>query len=124
MEIGSQECGGPGESFDGLRMCLRSHSRDCAGQTPGPHCACVQLPGSSLHKNYAKNVDSTHVCVCSLFYGVTWVFGANVTSKSHMGEMRDSDWSRPNLLRSDWLLLSVAPITTVSCKKLSNQKPT
>ena len=27
-----------------------------------------------------------------------------VTSISHMGEMRDSDWSRPNLLRSDWLL--------------------
>ena len=26
-----------------------------------------------------------------------------VTSISHMGEMRDSDWSRPNLLRSDWL---------------------
>ena len=31
---------------------------------------------------------------------------------SHMGEMRDSDWSRPNLLRSDWLLLIVAIITT------------
>ena len=26
--------------------------------------------------------------------------------------MRDSDWSRPNLLRSDWLGPSVAPITT------------
>ena len=30
-----------------------------------------------------------------------WAF---VTSISHMGQMRDSDWSRPNLLRSDWLL--------------------
>ena len=29
-----------------------------------------------------------------------------------MGEMRDSDWSRQNLLRSDWLLPSVALITT------------
>ena len=29
-----------------------------------------------------------------------------------MGEMRDSDWSRQNLLRSDWLGPSVAPITT------------
>ena len=29
-----------------------------------------------------------------------------------MGEMRDSDWSRENLLRSDWLLLNGAPITT------------
>ena len=29
-----------------------------------------------------------------------------------MGEMRDSDWSRENLLRSDWLLPTVAMITT------------
>ena len=36
-----------------------------------------------------------------------------VTSISHMGEMRDSDWSRPNLLRSDWLLLDVAICTTI-----------
>ena len=27
--------------------------------------------------------------------------------------MRDSDWSRPNLLRSDWLLLIGAIMTTV-----------
>ena len=27
--------------------------------------------------------------------------------------MRDADWSRENLLRSDWLLPSVAPITTL-----------
>ena len=29
-----------------------------------------------------------------------------------MGEILDSDWSRQNLLRSDWLLPIVAPITT------------
>ena len=29
-----------------------------------------------------------------------------------MGEMRDSDWSRPNLLRSDWLPIIVASMTT------------
>ena len=29
-----------------------------------------------------------------------------------MGEMRDSDWSRQNLLRSDWLLPRVATYTT------------
>ena len=29
-----------------------------------------------------------------------------------MGEMRDSDWSRENLLRSDWSGPSVATITT------------
>ena len=29
-----------------------------------------------------------------------------------MGEMRDSDWSRQKLLRSDWLPTIVAPITT------------
>ena len=38
-----------------------------------------------------------------------WAF---VTSISHMGEMRDSDWSRQILLRSDWLLPSVATMTT------------
>ena len=25
-------------------------------------------------KNYVKNVDSTVVCVCSFFHGVTWFF--------------------------------------------------
>ena len=29
-----------------------------------------------------------------------------------MGEMRDSDWSREILLRSDWLQPKVAPYTT------------
>ena len=38
-----------------------------------------------------------------------WAF---VTSISHMGEMRDSDWSREIVLRSDWLLPRVALITT------------
>ena len=38
-----------------------------------------------------------------------WAF---VKSISHMGQMRDSDWSRENLLRSDWLLPRVALITT------------
>ena len=31
---------------------------------------------------------------------------------SHMGEMRDSDWSRENLLRSDWLPIQRAICTT------------
>ena len=31
-----------------------------------------------------------------------------------MGEMRDSDWSRRNLLRSDWLLPRVAIYTTAT----------
>ena len=30
-----------------------------------------------------------------------------------MGEMRDSDWSRETLLRSDWLGLIVASMTTL-----------
>ena len=42
-----------------------------------------------------------------------------VTSISHMGEMRDSDWSRQILLRSDWLGPSVAIMTTTICIKLS-----
>ena len=29
-----------------------------------------------------------------------------------MGQMRDADWSRETLLRSDWLIPIVAPITT------------
>ena len=57
-------------------------------------------------------------CVCVFFipmgsrefYDHIWAF---VTSKSHMGEMRDSDWSRQILLRSDWLGLIVALITTI-----------
>ena len=28
--------------------------------------------------------------------------------------MRDSDWSRPNLLRSDWLPIHVATMTTLA----------
>ena len=39
-----------------------------------------------------------------------WAF---VTSISHMGEMRDSDWSRQILLRSDWLLPIGAIMTTI-----------
>ena len=35
-----------------------------------------------------------------------------VTSISHMGQMRDSDWSRQILLRSDWLPPFVAICTT------------
>ena len=38
-----------------------------------------------------------------------------------MGEMRDSDWSRPNFLRSDWLLPIVATITTAIPKFFSIQ---
>ena len=30
-----------------------------------------------------------------------------------MGEMRDSDWSRKFLLRSDWLPIHVASMTTL-----------
>ena len=36
-----------------------------------------------------------------------------------MGEMRDSDWSREKILRSDWLSPSVATITTNGPKQLN-----
>ena len=36
-----------------------------------------------------------------------------------MGEMRDSDWSRPNLLRSDWLPITGATMTTNIADPLS-----
>ena len=32
-----------------------------------------------------------------------------------MGKILDSDWSRQNLLRSDWLVLEGATITTEFC---------
>ena len=58
------------------------------------------------------------MCACSLFlwghvenHAHIW---AIVTSISHMGEMRDSDWSREILLRSDWLGPSVAIYTTIA----------
>ena len=44
------------------------------------------------------------------FYAQIWAY---VTSISHMGEILDSDWSRQKLLRSDWLPIIVASITTV-----------
>ena len=39
-----------------------------------------------------------------------------------MGEILDSDWSRQTLLRSDWLLLGVACITTGHALKYENSK--
>ena len=39
-----------------------------------------------------------------------------------MGEMRDSDWSREILLRSDWSGPSVATITTVRFRLLVHVK--
>ena len=55
-------------------------------------CACVLYPRGHV-SNHAQ----------------IWAF---VTSISHMGEMRDSDWSRQILLRSDWSLPRVALYTT------------
>ena len=44
-----------------------------------------------------------------------WAF---VTSISHMGQILNSDWSRQNLLRSDWLGPSVALCTTYLVNKI------
>ena len=56
-------------------------------------------------------------CVCVFF--IPWVtcqtmpkYGHLWRHISHMGEMRDSDWSRENLLRSDWSGLIGASSTT------------
>ena len=40
-----------------------------------------------------------------------------------MGEMRDSDWSRPILLRSDWLGLIGSIMTTVGKDVLGQKLP-
>ena len=115
MEIGSPACGGPGESFGGLRMCLRSHSRDCAGQTPW-----AQLRMRSTTRLFSIKLCEAcgfNSCVRVFFIPMGHVSNhaqiwAIVTSISHMGQMRDSDWSRENLLRSDWLGPLVATMTT------------
>ena len=39
---------------------------------------------------------------------------------SHMGEMRDSDWLRPKMLRSDWLGLMGSIITTESVGRIGS----
>ena len=69
-------------------------------------------------------MDSTLVCVCSLFHGVTCqtmpIYGHLWRQSVTWGEMRDSDWSRQILLRSDWSGPSVAPYTTR--KNSSNEK--
>ena len=78
--------------------------------TPSAHASIYQaLLSIKLCKQCRFNS-----CVCVFFIPMgsrglkQWV----VTSISHMGEMRDSDWSRHILLRSDWLLPSVAICTT------------
>ena len=38
-----------------------------------------------------------------------------------MGEILDSDWSRQNLLRSDWLLLKGATSTTTTEYRVSQK---
>ena len=55
-------------------------------------------------------------CVCVFFIprGSRGLKPWFVTSISHMGEMRDADWSRPHLLRSDWLGPQVALYTTLN----------
>ena len=116
--MGSPVCGGPGESLGGLRMCLRSHSRDCAGQTLGPHLR--MRPTTRLFSIKLCQACRFNSCVRVFF--IPWGHVSNhaqiwayVTSISHMGEMRDSDWSRQNLLRSDWSGPRVALITTDVC---------
>ena len=54
------------------------------------------------------------LCACVLYSygsrGFSWAIWRHI---SHMGEMRDSDWSRQILLRSDWLPIIGAIMTTL-----------
>ena len=94
-------------------MCLRSHSCDCAGQTLGPHLR-MRPTTQALFSLKLCEKCRFNSCVRVFFIprgsrGLKqWV----VTSISHMGQMRDSDWSRRNLLRCDWLPTRVALMTT------------
>ena len=71
---------------------------------------------------YAVNKTMSRMQIQLLCVRVLYSMGSRglkqwvVTSISHMGEMRDSDWSRPNLLRSDWSGLIGAIITTLVLK--------
>ena len=86
------------------------------GKRLGPNCACVQLPGFTRSLKLCEQCRFNS-CVRVFFipwghvnnYAQIWAF---VTSISHMGQILDSDWSRQNVLRSDWLLPSVALCTT------------
>ena len=135
-------CEGSGATFRGLRMRSRfmrklapRHAGDLVSRLAV--CACAYDPihvtaqgkrlGPIAHAFNYQALLSIKLCkqcgfnscvrVFFIFMGHVsnhahiWAF---VTSISHMGQMRDSDWSRQNLLRSDWLLPSVASMTT--CK--------
>ena len=105
-------CEGSGTTFRGLRMRSRSTRKwaprnagdlgsrlavcACAydpihvtaqGKRLGPNCACVQLPGSSLHKTM-QTMQIQLLCVRVLYsYGVTWILcpymGHSDVNKSH-----------------------------------------
>ena len=77
--------------------------------------ACHQVSRGSLKLCQECEFNS---CVCVFFipmgsrefYDHIWALWRHI---SHMGQMRDADWSRETLLRSDWLGPKVAPITTL-----------
>ena len=61
---------GPGESMGGLRMCLRSHSRDCAGETSGVELRMRPTCYQALRGTVIKTMQSMwikHLCVRVLF---------------------------------------------------------
>ena len=72
---------GPGEYFGGLRMCLRSHSRDCAGQKPWAEL-CMRP-------------TSTHLCA---FLWMRVFFTPCPESRSLIGRSgsREHKWGRSN----------------------------
>ena len=57
-----------------------------------------------------------------VFFMVTWfsmpIYGHVWRQWGHMVQMRDSDWSREFLLRSDWLLIIGATFTTINFSSL------
>ena len=81
--------------------------------------ACYQASRGSL-----KLCEECRFNSCVRVFFIPWRSRGlkqwDVTSISHMGEMRDADWSRENLLRSDWLGPSVALYTTNLFKAVEN----
>ena len=73
--------------------------------------ACTQ--GSTRFNKTMSRMQVQLLCVRVLYsMGSRGVKQWMWRHKSHMGEMRDSDWSRDKMLRSDWLLLIGAIMTT------------
>ena len=62
----SCKCGGPEKYFGGLRMRLRSHSRDCTGKK---HLGELHMRTSSMHVSFECEGPGEQLGVCCFLIG-------------------------------------------------------